>query len=272
MGLIRNFAVTTALKGVGKPIRLEPIDMRQGLPALQDDSGYCVTTTDLEHLSISQSAFGHWLAGERPLGFASIAYKAFVSDLGRALRADGVDPQEVDIRLKGSSTAFFAGRHKTLPDNRREIVQAFRRLRGRLPQLFELREIERGFDEIWPLLGPRPLRRRVPSDYDLQLSSDVIVAKCEKAAEHIGLEATRETTHHDVYNFVRWDLVQAAMPHVADFASLMSDALRRYVGIAVFESCGPPNLSAEVGGLSSHFRAEDWVITCPDPNDGGGQQ
>ncbi|WP_327722292.1 hypothetical protein OG381_48120 [Streptomyces sp. NBC_00490] len=263
----------------GEPLQLEPIGLRQSL--LRDDSGYRVTAQDLEYLSISRGSIDSLLSGDLPLGFSAISYEAFVDDLGQALRDDGIDPREVDVRLKGSSTAFFAGRHKTLPETRSEIINSFRQLRGRLPQVFEIREIERRFNERWPS-RPRPLRRpfdvmytvgidRVPSDYDLQLSSDAVVAKCEKYAEQVGLVLTRETTHHDVYNYIRSDLIQATMPHVTRFASLMSDALRRDVSIAVFESCGPPDLSAEVADLSSHFQGGDWTITCPGTTDESGQ-
>lgn len=268
-------------QAIGQPLRLEPIDMRHVPPSLRDDSGYLVTAEDLDYLSISRDTFSNWLVGELPLGFSAITYEAFVDNLARALRADGVDPREVDIRLKGSSTAFFAGRHKTLPATRSEIIQAFRKCRGRFPELFEVREIEGRLNKRWPP-ALRPRRRpfdamytagidRVPSDYDLQLSSDAIVAKCEMHARQVGLSPTRETTYHNVYDYVCWDLLRATMPHLAYFMDLMSDALHRDVSIAVFASCGPPDLSQEVASLSSHFKNSDWCITCPGSDDEGGQ-
>ncbi|MFF7172908.1 hypothetical protein ACIP8U_41990 [Streptomyces pseudovenezuelae] len=267
-------------EATGEPLRLEPIDMRQSLPSLQDDEGYLVTAEDLDYLAISRKAFSDWLCGELPLGFSAITYEAFVDQLARALRADGVEPNDVDVRLKGSSTAFFAGRHKSLPTSRSDIIQAFRRTRGRLPELFELREIESRLNKRWPDL--RPSRRpfdvmhtvgidRARSDYDLQLSSDTIVKKCDKYAEELGLSPTRETTYHDVYNYVHWDLLRAAMPHLARFMDLMSDAIHRTVSIAVFASSGPPDLSVEVGALSSHFRSSDWCITSLNLDDEGGK-
>jgi hypothetical protein len=268
-----------------EPIRLEPVGVPQDrLPTFRDDSGYVITSEDLDYLSITRDAFNRWLSEELPLGFSSITYEGFVDELTHALRRDGIDPGQVDIRLKGSSTAFFAGRHKTMPATRSEMVEAFRRLRGRLPCLFEVREIESRINKRWPLdLDALPLQRpfdamhtmgidRVRSDYDLQLSSDAIVAKCESYAEALGISPTRETTHHNVYNYVRWDLVRATMPYLTRFTDLMSDALQRDVSIAVFESAGPADLSAVVQGLSSHFKSTDWRITCPSTLDEGRQQ
>ncbi len=104
---------------------------------------------------------------------------------------------------------------------------------------------------------------RVPSDYDLQLSSDVIVARCEQTARAIGMTVTRETTIDGSYDFVRKDLLRAAMRHLSEFGALMSDALQRDVTIAVFDSAGPPDKSATIGALSSHFRDSDWCLAPP---------
>ncbi|NEA80147.1 hypothetical protein G3I30_13740 [Actinospica acidiphila] len=223
----------------------------------------------MRHLSISLEAFLEWFRGDLPLGFSFNTYEAFVDELERALTADGIDPGDVDVRLKGSSSSFFAGRHKTLPTTTSEIVASFSQLRGRWPMLFELREIENHLKTVWPDAHPhrRPFDSmytlgidRVHSDYDLQVSSDAIVTKCEKYAAALGITPTREVTHHDLYNYVAWDLVRAAMPHLAQFTDLMSDALRRDVTVAVFASCGPPDVSGEFGDLSSHFKDSDWRI------------
>ncbi|MEJ8667526.1 hypothetical protein WKI71_00110 [Streptomyces sp. MS1.AVA.1] len=66
--------------------------------------------------------------------------------------------------------------------------------------------------------------------------------------------------------------MRATMPYLTRFTDLMSDALQRDVSIAVFESAGPPDLSAVVQGLSSHFKSTDWRITCPSTPDEGRQQ
>lgn len=249
-----------------------------GFPEVRDDSGYRVTRGDLRHLSISREAFLEWFRGDLPLGLSFTTYEAFVAELERALTADGIEPGDVDVRLKGSSSSFFAGRHKTLPTTRSEIVASFRLLRGRYPRLFELQEIDNRLKTMWPAAHPHrpPFDAmytlgidRVHSDYDLQLSSDAIVTKCEKHAAAVGITPTRQVTHHDVYNYVAWDLVRAAMPHLAQFTDLMSDALRRDVTVAVFASCGPPDVSAEFGDLSSHFKDSDWQIVGPPVRTGG---
>ena len=242
-------------------------------PAVVDDSGYRLTSRDLTFLQITRNAFDAWSEGKLPLGFSSNTYDALASGIRKALDDDGVDPGNVDVRLKGSSTRFFSGFHKELPTTPDNIVNAFRELRGRFPELFELDEIADRLGGQWPP-PETPLRRpfdsmhrlgidRVSSDYDLQICSDEIVAKCDAVAVRAGITVTREVTHHDVYNFVRRDLVRSAMPRLTAFATLMSDALGRDVTLAVFESGGPPDHSAEIGDLSAHFRASDWCLLTP---------
>jgi hypothetical protein len=242
-------------------------------PEVVDDSGYRLTGRDLAFLQISSDAFRSCVRRELPLGFSSITYPAFTSGIRAALQDDGVDPEDIDVRLKGSSTCFFAGLHKVLPTTRNDIVDAFRGLRGRFPQLFELDEIESRLGGQWPP-PDTPLRRpfdsmhklridRVPSDYDLQISNDEIVARCEDLAARAQITVTREVTRHNVYDFIRHDLVRSEFPRLTEFASVMSDALGRYVTLAVFGSGGPPDRSAIVGDLSAHFRASDWRILVP---------
>jgi hypothetical protein len=255
------------------------------IPAVEDDSGYRVRLSDLAFLAISEKSFCDRAKGAIPLGLSWITYDAFKFRLWESIQADGVNPDGVDVRLKGSSTAFFSGLHKELPLGRAAIVFCWRNARGwrsRLPTEFEVDEIERIFAEVWPEAWPeglpevppgpsRPRRRpydsmyrlgieREPSDYDLQISSDSIVARCVEAVRQLGVEPLREATHHDAYNFIRKDILSAAMPHLAQYSILMSDALRRNVGLAVFESAGPPDVSEQYGELSSHFKESDWRI------------
>lgn len=246
------------------------------MPEIMDDSGYRITAEDIVYLGIPNESLGEWRVGKRPLGFSNITYLAFTTGLWEALRADGIGPLGADVRLKGSAVSFFAGLHKSVPVNRDDIIVLFRGLRGRFPELFEVLEIERRLNGRWPL-PTRPVRRpfdsmhrigidRVPSDYDLQISSDAIVAKCEAYAKALSISVTREVTFNDAYNFIRKDLLRAAMRHLSEFAVIMSDALQRDVTLAVFSSCGPPDLSADIGNLSAHFRDSDWRIpaSCVD--------
>lgn len=243
-------------------------------PPIRDDSGYRVTKTDLSFLQISSSAIAEWQSRKLPLGLSGITFGALKAGLRQAIKADGIDLEDVDVRLKGSASSFFSGRHKSLPTERDELIAEFRVLRGRFPALFELEEIERRLHE-WAPKEPRPKRRpfdsmfqlgidRARSDYDLQISSDQIVAKCENSARAVGMSVTREVTFNDAYNFVRKDLIRMSMKNLAVFALDMSDALQREVTLAVFPSCGPPDSRAEIGELSAHFRSSDWIIHLPE--------
>lgn len=246
------------------------------LPVITDDSGYQVSERDLAFLRIAVPDVVEWAIGTRPLGFSAVTYQAFHERLWNALGLDGVEWTAVDVRLKGSATAFFSGRHKEMPRSRDDLVAMFRVLRGRFPEVFEVVEIENRLDEGWPD-GVRPRRRpfdsmhrvgldRVPSDYDLQLSSDVAVSRCEELAVRLGIAVTREVTIHNVYDFVRKDLVRSAMPNLTRFAVDMSDALQRDVSLAVFPSAGPPDRSEDLGELSAHFRDSDWLLVPPTLN------
>jgi hypothetical protein len=248
------------------------------MPEVADDSGYRITTQDLAYLGISSESLDEWRAGRRPLGFSDITYPAFCARLWEALAADGIAPHKVDVRLKGSASSFFSGLHKSLPTRREDTIALFRASRGRFPELFEVLEIERRLDARWPIPA-RPLRRpfdsmhrlgidRVPSDYDLQISSDAIVDKCEVTAKALDISVTREVTFNHAYDFIRKDLLRASMRHLSEFATVMSDALQRDVAVAVFGFGGPPNKSAAIGELSAHFRDSDWRIPAPGGDQG----
>ena len=53
-----------------------------------------------------------------------------------------------------------------------------------------------------------------PSDIDLQISSDAIVQKCESIARERGDNVLREKTFSNAYDFIRKDLLRAAMRHL----------------------------------------------------------
>lgn len=249
---------------------------QQALPMVSDDSGFVVREADLQFLGISLESLGAWREQVVPLGLTVARYKIFTAKLSAALSADGLNPAECDVRLKGSAASFFSGFHKTLPTTRIDLVEAFRKLRGRVPEPFEIEEIEERLTKEWLPSRTPPLRRpfdamhklgidRVPSDYDLQISSDEIVARCEQRAEILGVNPIFEVTFNSMYDFVRKDLVEACMPNLFVFSRLMSDAFGRDVSVAVFRSDGPPNRSDHVAELSAHFREGDWRIDCDQP-------
>lgn len=239
-------------------------------PAITDGSNYRVAETDLDFLAITMDQVGRWRTGT-PLGLSQIQFDALRHELAFALQADGVTLEAVDVRMKGSSASFFSGHHKAMPQSRSDIIDAFRDTRRRFPESWEVDEIMRRLTNEWLTAGPWPQRRpfdslhrlnvaREPSDYDLQISSDEIVCRCEDVVTDRGQDASEARVKHPVYNFVRRDLVQYVLPRVDAMSLRMADALGRHVTLAVFPSAGPLNTSATFGELSAHFRESDLVL------------
>ena len=243
-------------------------------PAIDDGNGYRVRLRDLEFLNISEQEIHEWRGRRAPLGMSALQYDAFRRGLCEALAADGVAPGGCDVRLKGSSADFFSGYHKLMPKGRDEIIDLFRELRGRIPEVWEIQEIQRRLTSVWIDDGVYPSRRpfdsmhrlgvaRAPSDYDIQLSSDAVVTRCDAILHDLGQSATGLRVRHPVYDFVRKDLVEYALPRLFLFVLRMADALGRHVSVAVFASSGPSDASASAGLLSAHFRRTDWLVDLP---------
>jgi hypothetical protein len=152
-------------------------------PPIADCSGYLVTVDDLDFLAIPLAMAGRWQMRSAPLGMDTDQYAALASALVGALFKDGID--SCDIRVQGSSAAFFSGRHKAMPWTRSDIFDLFRVLRNRIPTAMELDRIEHALKSQWTSSFRRPTQRpfdvllrlgiaRLPSDIDLQVSSDEI--------------------------------------------------------------------------------------------------
>ncbi len=238
-------------------------------PTVIDRNGYRLGAEDFDFLGLPPGCLTDWSGRVCPLGMNSREFVEFKGRLAQALIKDNVDLEGADVRMKGSSAEFFSGAHKSLPRTRDEIVAAFRSLRGRFPELFEIELIEERLDGVWESAGPerRPFDSiyrlgidRARSDYDLQICSDDIVRRGEELAKNLGVEPTREVTVNGTYDFLRKDLVRSVLPYTTAFTILMSDALGRDVSIAVFPCCGPPDRSADLGDLSSHLRSTDWIL------------
>lgn len=176
-----------------------------------------------------------WADRTAPLGQTPAQFREFTRTLFAALHADGLDPAAVDVRLQGSSARFFSGAHKSLPDR-------------------------------WYHDGPdRPLRRpfdsmhrlglEEPSDYDVQISSDTMVAIARRIADR---EYPDLSLHHPKYGFVRKEIAERAFPHLMAWAESQTALLGRDVVPALFTGAGPPDRSDT--GVSSHFDDSDWII------------
>jgi hypothetical protein len=240
-------------------------------PVIPDGTGYYARVRDLRFLQISEDDVTTWRSRLAPFGLSQSEFTELRRRLAASLTADGFDPHMCDLRLRGSSAEFYSGHHKQLPVARGEIFGVFREARGRLPETFELDEIEHRLHG-WLADGDMPTRRpfdsmyhlrieRASSDVDLQLSSDEVVAKCEQEAATRGLLPAQVRVRHPSYNFVEKDLVLAALPRTVATCALLSDMVRRDVTLAVFPSVGPPDTTEQVGPLSAHFRPTDWVVS-----------
>lgn len=169
-------------------------------PPITDGSGYRVAERDLDFLAITMDQVARWRTGT-PLGLSQIQFDALCVELASALQDDGVELESIDIRVKGSSASFFSGHHKAMPRSRSDVIDAFREIRKRFPERWEIDEIMRRLTEEWLTVGPWPQRgpfdalhrvnvAREPSDYDLQISSDEIVRRCEDALTNRGQDAS----------------------------------------------------------------------------------
>lgn len=240
-------------------------------PPICDEGGYCLRERDLTFLDLGRGHVELWRKRLVPLGLSELQYAGLKRELAKALRNEQVDAGQCDVRLQGSSSRFFSAGHKRLPTTRDELIDVFREQRNRLPDDFEVDEIERRLREVWVTDGEYPRLRpfdslwrlsitREPSDLDLQISSDVLVDRCVGELHRLGQRATEARVNNRVYSFVRKDLLESALPHLYLFSLRMSDALSRHVSLALFPSSGPPDVSEDVGALSAHFRDTDWVL------------
>ncbi|MHA3023886.1 alpha/beta hydrolase [Mycobacterium sp. BMJ-28] len=216
-----------------------------------DDSGYRITPRDCEFLGITPEQVQAWAAREAPLGMTPAEFKEFSSSLGHALTRDGFGPQEVDIRLQGSSARFFSGEHKELPAY--SDLHGDAEAQARMSDWF-------GSDTNHPLRRPFDSMYRLkldsePSDYDIQISSDAMVEACKQRWEALGAP---DDLVHPKYGFVTKDIFKQMFPALWQWADEWITSTGRPVVPALFPGSGPPDTSTT--GVSSHFRDTDWRI------------
>ncbi|MGN9920314.1 NUDIX domain-containing protein [Micromonospora palomenae] len=237
------------------------LDGEEELPSWwpRDDSGYAITRRDLDFLGINPVQVKWMLTGEAPMGMTPELYQRFGTEMLKALERDGIDPSQVDIRLKGTGAGFFSGGHKTMPreEDLTARPMAAQRLRDWFGESLD-RPLRRPYDAMWRL-G----LERAPSDFDLDINSTAIV----RAAR------TYWRTHHshrylgDFMNGHGYIDKQAAigtLPALAAWARRWEETLGRPLSLGIFESSGPFDATVLGRTLSSHFRETDWIIHSPD--------
>jgi hypothetical protein len=233
------------------------LDGRDEPPAWwpRDDSGYAITKRDLDFLGIQPVQLRWLLTGEAPMGMTPALYKQFGTELLDALKRDGIEPSEVDIRLKGTGAVFFSGLHKTLPRESDLIGN---------PQASQMLQQWFGDSEERPLRRPYNSMYRLglenePSDVDLDINS---TAAIRKARDHWRNDQTGRYSGDFMmgHGYLDKQVVKGALPTLAGWAKKWEGTLGRPVSLGVFESSGPFD-EAQLGrSLSSHFRETDWII------------
>ncbi|MFY1598274.1 toxin glutamine deamidase domain-containing protein [Micromonospora sp. WMMD737] len=214
-----------------------------------DDSGYRIQRRDCEFLGLTPDAVVAWAERRAPLGLTPEAFEQMTADLFDALESDGIRSDQVDVRLQGSSSNFFSGAHKRLPtveqiSDHPEAVERMREWRGggALP-------VRRPFDSM------HKLGLEEPSDFDFQISSDVMV---ERALLVGGRDFPDLRVVNRTYGFVTKKVARKCFPALFAWAEKYGRELGRDVVPAVFPGTGPPDRSDD--GVSSHFTSADWII------------
>lgn len=225
----------------------------------QDDSGYAIARRDLDFLGISPVQIKWMLTGEAPMGMTPELYQEFGTEMLAALQADGIEPSQVDLRLKGTGAGFFSGIHKTLP--REEDLAGNPLAAQRLREWFgddQHRPLRRPYDAMWRL-GLEP----EPSDFDLDINSTAIVraARIHWRAQHTDRYPGDFMGGH---GYLDKQTVLGTLPSLADWASRWEAELGRPISLGVFESAGPFDATRLGRALSSHFKDTDWIIHRPD--------
>jgi hypothetical protein len=173
-------------------------------------------------------------------------FREFRDSLYDALAREGFTPEDLDLRLQGSSAHFFSGAHKSLDlQNNPEAI-------ARADSWFgddADRPLRRPFDSMYRL-GLDPY----PSDYDLQISSDAMVEACRQRWE---TGVSHGDLFHPDYGFVGKKTFKAMFPALWQWADRWSEITGREVAPALFPSSGPPH---QPEGVSAHFRESDWLI------------
>lgn len=244
------------------------------LAALDDGYGYTARPQDIQFLRLQEREVISLVEKEYPLGMSAQQYDCFRNELYDAIKADGLE--EADVRLKGSSASFYSGHHKKMPFtngqvDRQQLFVYFRDEHKQVPSATMLDVITDAIDSQWPSTLPRPTRRPFdamhrlslcpePSDYDVQISCDTIMARAEQFILERGLEPKEALVKNPTYAFINKELVHRCCPRVEEWRILQSHFLGRPVTVAAFPRRGPDDHSSEVGEVSSHFRDTDWIV------------
>ncbi|AKZ59551.1 hypothetical protein SAM23877_6506 [Streptomyces ambofaciens ATCC 23877] len=225
----------------------------------RDDSDYAIARRDLDFLGISPVQIKWMLTGEAPMGMTPELYQQFGTEMLAALQLDGIEPSQVDIRLKGTGAGFFSGIHKTLP--READLTGNPSAVQRLQEWFgddQHRPLRRPYDAMWRL-G----LEQEPSDFDLDINSTAII---RAARDHWRAHHTDRYPGDFMggHGYLDKKTVASTLPSLAAWAGTWETKLGRPLSLGVFESAGPFDATRLGRALSSHFKDTDWIIHRPD--------
>jgi hypothetical protein len=180
---------------------------------------------DLDALGLTEQQVDWWRNGQAPLGMDPDQFRRFQSEFGDLLRANGIDPDRAQVRLVGSSVRFYSGWNKTMEgehglDHTPESRERFERWQG--PDRDGMSE-RRPFD-VQHRLGLKPN----PSDYDLSIYSDEVVAAARAQwSDQEGFANERQ-------GYVNKEPMREALPGLEEFARRWEEKTGRKIGLRLF--------------------------------------
>jgi hypothetical protein len=224
-----------------------------------DINGYVIQERDLQFLGLTREQVTWWANREAPLGMTPEQYQEFRSELVATLRAEGISPDQVDVRLQGSGANFFSSLRK--PMFTEQDLAGNPEALARLQQWFgddANRPARRPFDTAFKL-GLDPF----PSDYDVNVSSTPMVDQARAWWEANG--GVGELIPSDRHGYLVKEAVAGAFPQLDAWHARWSQILGRDVSYALFHSEGPWDTMVRDNGVSVHFRDTDWIVLPVQP-------
>jgi len=221
-------------------------------------SGYVIQARDLDFVGLTRTDVEAWMTREAPLGMSPELYREWRISMLEALARDGIDPAQVDIRMRGSGADFFSGVHKELPteemlaDNP-DALAKLREWLGEDPN----RPVGRPFDSM------HKLGLDEPSDFDLNISSGEMFDRARETWDPTRYKGELSKDH----GYLNKVLVRKAYPHLYRWGQEWTARTGREMSYAVFDRAGPKD-STHLG-FHVHFQETDWIVQRPGLEPGG---
>ncbi|WP_406312619.1 hypothetical protein OHA77_29230 [Streptosporangium sp. NBC_01639] len=236
-----------------------PVTRRAKGPVIVDPSGYRNTSRERAFAGASRKQLRDMRRHRTPLGMEPKSWQTAVAELREALAAENI--LDGDVRLKGTSARFFSGDPaKTFPQTEDELRATVARTHGDLAPAERARRVEDaiaayrqagyGANGAKPAVAFFDSRHKLglsqwPSDYDFQLSSDVLAERFKCFGE--ANPGVNVHTKGDWYNPYLLDRVA---PKLNDWVKRWEEAAGRWVSIATYDRAY----------LERTAQPDDWVV------------